>query len=95
MANLINLENVSKTFGLKTLLDGVDFGDRRDTWVGARPVTVDNLPLVGATRAPGVWVAGGHGMWGITLGPATGRLLASYIVSGRCPEPLRALDPLR
>ncbi|GAA1395088.1 FAD-dependent oxidoreductase [Luteococcus peritonei] len=77
------------------LLDGVDWQDRQETWVGARPVTVDNLPLVGPTEQPGVWVAGGHGMWGITLGPATGRLLAEYVTEGRCPEPLKALDPLR
>ncbi|GAB3622273.1 FAD-dependent oxidoreductase [Mariniluteicoccus endophyticus] len=79
----------------RPLLDGVDWDDRRDTWVGARPVTVDNLPLVGATKIPGVWTAGGHGMWGITLGPATGRLLARYMVTGRCPDELRALDPTR
>lgn len=79
----------------RPLLSGVDWEDRRDAWVGARPVTVDNLPLVGATRAPGVWVAGGHGMWGVTLGPITGRLLADHIVTGRCPDELRALDPLR
>lgn len=77
------------------LLDGVDWESRQDTWVGARPVTVDSLPLVGPTKQPGVWVAGGHGMWGITLGPATGRLLAEYMVDGACPEPLQALDPLR
>ena len=79
----------------RPLLDGVDWQDRRDTWVGARPVTVDNLPVVGPTKEPGVWVAGGHGMWGMTLGPATGRLLSGYIVDGVCPEPLKALDPLR
>ncbi|MCT1458367.1 FAD-binding oxidoreductase [Aestuariimicrobium sp. p3-SID1156] len=79
----------------RPLLSGVDWDDRQDTWVGARPVTVDNLPLVGPTKVPGVWVAGGHGMWGVTLGPATGKLLAEYMVSGRCPEPLKALDPTR
>lgn len=79
----------------RPLLSGVDWADRRDAWVGARPVTVDNLPLVGATRTPGVFVAGGHGMWGVTLGPITGRLLADHIVTGRCPGELRAVDPLR
>ena len=29
MANLINLENVTKTFGLKTLLDGVSLASNR------------------------------------------------------------------
>jgi D-amino-acid dehydrogenase len=79
------------------LLPGLDCTApaRRDTWVGARPVTVDGLPLVGPTRTPGVWVHGGHGMWGMCHGPATARLLAEQMVTGRVPDPLRPLDPLR
>jgi D-amino-acid dehydrogenase len=34
-------------------------------------------------------------MWGITLGPATGRLLAEQIVTGRRPVELDPFDPLR
>ncbi|MGV9195290.1 NAD(P)/FAD-dependent oxidoreductase [Microbacterium sp. MC2] len=77
------------------LLAGVDLDDRQDEWVGSRPVTPDGLPLVGATRAPGVYVAGGHGMWGFVLGPATGKLLAQQIVSGTIDPILRPFDPLR
>ena len=50
---------------------------------------------MGATRAPGVYVAGGHGMWGIVLGPATGKLLAEQIVTGRTDAAIAAFDPLR
>lgn len=64
-------------------------------WVGARPVIADALPLVGATRTPGVYVAGGHGMWGVTLGPVTGRLLAEQITTGKQPPELAPFDPLR
>jgi D-amino-acid dehydrogenase len=53
------------------------------------------LPLIGATRQPGLFVAGGHGMWGVTLGPATGRLLAEFIATGRQPEALSHFDPCR
>jgi len=77
------------------LLSGVDWNDRNDVWVGGRPVTVDGLPLVGATRNPSVYVAGGHGMWGITLGPITGKLLAEQIATGTVPDMLRPFDPLR
>ena len=52
-------------------------------------------PLVGATRQPGVYVAGGHGMWGVTLGPVTGRLLAEQITTGKQPTALFPVDPLR
>lgn len=77
------------------LMRGVDFEDRRDEWVGSRPVTPDGLPLVGRTASPGVYVAGGHGMWGIALGPATGRALAELIDTRGVPAEIEACSPLR
>ena len=79
----------------RPLLQGVDWSTVRDVWVGPRPVSADGLPLVGATKVPGVFVAGGHGMWGITLGPISGQLLAEQIVTGGRPRALEAFDPLR
>jgi D-amino-acid dehydrogenase len=79
----------------RPLLRSVDLDDRQDEWVGSRPCTADGLPLVGRTRSPHVYVAGGHGMWGVTLGPATGRLLAEAITTGTLPAALQAFDPLR
>lgn len=76
-------------------LDGVRWESVKDAWVGSRPVTADGLPLIGATRQPGVYVAGGHGMWGMTLGPATGRLLAEFIAKGQRPSALDHFDPCR
>jgi D-amino-acid dehydrogenase len=80
---------------VRPLLQGIDLDSRTDEWVGSRPVTVDGLPLIGATTSPNVYVAGGHGMWGITLGPVTGRLLAEQVATGRAPDALRPFDPLR
>jgi D-amino-acid dehydrogenase len=79
----------------RPFLREVDLDDRHDEWVGSRPCTVDGLPLVGPTSSPRVFAAGGHGMWGIVLGPLTGRLLAEAIVTGRVPTALAPLDPLR
>jgi len=76
-------------------LEGVDWASISDVWVGPRPVTADGLPLIGATRQAGVYVAGGHGMWGMTLGPATGRLLAEFIAKSERPAALRDFDPCR
>jgi D-amino-acid dehydrogenase len=76
-------------------LTGVDLAARTDEWVGSRPVTADGLPIIGETRIPGLYVAGGHGMWGFTQGPATGRLLARAVATGHPPEALRPFDPLR
>lgn len=77
------------------LLTGVRWDERSRPWVGSRPVTADALPLVGATRHPGVYVAGGHGMWGVTLGPVTGQLLAEEITTGKQPPELLPFNPLR
>ncbi|WP_118082688.1 FAD-dependent oxidoreductase [Streptomyces sp. CC0208] len=61
----------------------------RDPWVGGRPFLPDGLPVI--DRVPGrenVFAATGHGMLGVTLGPATGHRLAEYIRTGRRPEVL-------
>lgn len=76
------------------LLDGVRWAERTDVWVGPRPVTDDGIPLIGRL-SPGMYVAGGHGMWGLAHGPATGRLLAEQIATGKQPEAARPFDPLR
>jgi D-amino-acid dehydrogenase len=77
------------------LLEGVRWDEMSDVWVGPRPVSADGLPLIGATEVPGVFVAGGHGMWGITLGPITGKLLATQIASGETADLARPFSPLR
>lgn len=79
----------------RPLLAGADLDDRQDEWVGSRPCTTDGLPLIGATTSPRVFAAGGHGMWGITLGPITGRLLAEQMLTGVVPRELTPFAPLR
>jgi D-amino-acid dehydrogenase len=83
------------TDAVRPFLAGVDLDDRQDEWVGSRPCTGDGLPLLGRTAAPRVFVAGGHGMWGIALGPVTGRLVARTVLTGEVPPELRPFDPLR
>ncbi|MHD0280695.1 NAD(P)/FAD-dependent oxidoreductase [Rhodococcus aetherivorans] len=78
----------------RPLLTGVDWAGRAEEWVGSRPCTPDGLPLVGGTRSARVFVAGGHGMWGVALGPLTGRLLAGAMTGARAAVP-RQFDPLR
>jgi D-amino-acid dehydrogenase len=54
-------------------------------WLGARPCFPDSRPVIG--RSPGqrgLWLAFGHGHWGLTLGPATGRLMAE-MMTGATP----------
>jgi D-amino-acid dehydrogenase len=94
-AKLQQLPPTNLAGGSCQLFDGVDWEAREEEWVGSRPCTPDGLPLVGATRSPRVHVSGGHGMWGVTLGPLTGRMLADSI-TGDDEHPLMSnFDPLR
>ena len=79
----------------RPMFTGIDWQDRKEEWVGPRPCTPDGLPLIGATRSPRVFVGGGHGMWGITLGPLTGRFLADTITGHEPPVLMKRFDPLR
>jgi D-amino-acid dehydrogenase len=76
-------------------LDGVRWAERSEIWVGPRPLTPDGRPLVGQVSSHGIYVAGGHGVWGMIQGPVTGRLLAEQITTGTQPAALREFDPLR
>jgi D-amino-acid dehydrogenase len=54
-------------------------------WLGARPCFPDSRPVIArAPRQRGLWLACGHGHWGLTLGPATGRLIAE-MMTGATP----------
>jgi len=65
------------------------------TRVCARPLSLDGRPLIGAIPAvDGLWIAAGHGPWGISTGPASGRLIAD-LVDGRLAGPPPELDPAR
>ncbi|MFG3257234.1 NAD(P)/FAD-dependent oxidoreductase [Streptomyces sp. NPDC048172] len=80
----------------RPMFSGIDWNDRHEEWVGSRPCTPDGLPLVGRTRSPRVHISGGHGMWGMVLGPLTGRMLADSLTGEGDAHPLlRHLDPLR
>ena len=62
---------------------------KREEWYGWRPLTWDDLPIIG--RAPGhdrLWLATGHGMLGVSMSPATGRL-AAELMTGAAPH----IDP--
>ncbi len=64
-----------------------DLGDavEQKPWLGSRPCFADSRPVI--SRAPGqggLWLAYGHGHWGLSLGPATGRLLAE-MMTGATP----------
>ena len=60
-----------------------------ESWYGWRPMTPDGLPFIGLLPAfDNVFLATGHGMLGVSMAPATGRLVAE-LVAGKSPH----IDP--
>jgi D-amino-acid dehydrogenase len=52
-------------------------------WMGFRPSTPDSLPMLGeAAGRPGLFLAVGHGHFGMTGGPPSGRFIAN-LINGR------------
>src|SRR5688572_22283213 len=54
-------------------------------WTGLRPSTPSNVPLIGPTKIPNLWLNTGHGTLGWTMACGSGRALAD-LMSGRKPE---------
>jgi D-amino-acid dehydrogenase len=88
------LENL--TASARQYLDGWAGPKSTDDWVGLRPCTPDGMPMVGpAPGLDGLWIANGHAMLGLTLGPVTGKLLAEWILRGQAQPELLPLRPDR
>ncbi len=65
-------------------------------WCGLRPCTSDGLPVVGSLPGcDGAFIATGHAMLGLTLGPITGKLITEYVLDGKPSFDTHALRPGR
>jgi D-amino-acid dehydrogenase len=58
---------------------------RAEYWAGLRPATPSNLPCIGRTKYPNLFLNTGHGTLGWTHACGSGRIVAD-LVSGRRPE---------
>jgi len=82
--------------GVSPYFRGVEWAERSEEWVGPRPMTPDGLPYIGPL--PGrsrVFVAAGHNMLGVTLAPATGKVVAGLVLSGDPGIDLAPFSPSR
>lgn len=60
-----------------------------EQWCGWRPMTHDSRPIIGASPAmSNLFIAAGHNMLGVSMGPGTGKLVAEMI-RGQSPH----IDP--
>ena len=68
----------------------------QERWHGYRPMTYDTLPVIG--QAPGIengFVATGHSMLGVSMAPATGRLIAEMVTKQPTHIDAQAFSPAR
>jgi D-amino-acid dehydrogenase len=76
--------------------DGLGPAESVSEWCGLRPCLSDGLPAVGPIPGlTGAFVATGHAMLGLTLGPVTGKLVAEYVLDGAPSLEVSALLPAR
>ena len=70
--------------------------DEQRHWAGFRPVTPDGVPIIGRAHAwRNVVYAAGHAMLGITLAPATGRLVAQMVCGQQTDVDAAPFSPAR
>ena len=86
------VQSVPKYFpGLK-----MDMPDKKDIWYGFRPCTPDGLPYLGySKKISNLIIAGGHAMSGLSLGPASGKLVAELAGSQPLSMDIDAFSPDR
>jgi len=66
-----------------------------ETWVGFRPGSRDDAPMLGPGVLDGLVIATGHHRNGILLTPVTAAVVSDFILSGRLPEMARPFSPAR
>ena len=89
------LDTTSATQGTSTGLRQIEELPIVETWVGFRPGSRDDAPMLGPSGIDRLVVATGHHRNGILLTPVTAALISTYILSGRLPETARPFSPLR
>ena len=71
---------------VRSFLPGIPRTPTVEIWRGLRPLTPDDLPILGRPAGTsGLILATGHGMSGISHGPISGELIAQ-LASGETPE---------
>lgn len=70
--------------------------EKKDIWYGFRPCSPDGLPYLGkAKKLDNLFVAGGHAMMGLSLGPASGKIIADLVNGNQTEVAIDAFHPER
>jgi D-amino-acid dehydrogenase len=70
---------------VQALFPGAGDASQAQFWTGLRPATPSNVPIIGASRLPNLFLNTGHGTLGWTHACGSGKSIAR-IVSGLAPE---------
>ena len=74
----------------------ISAGSNSKVWQGYRPCTPDGLPYIGQSeRWKNLSIATGHGMMGMSLGPATGKLISELLSRRPTTIDVALFDPGR
>jgi glycine oxidase len=66
-----------------------------ETWVGFRPGSRDDAPMLGPSGIEGLVVATGHHRNGILLTPVSAAVISDYILRGKIPDMAQPFAPQR
>jgi len=71
-------------------------GESEEVWRGLRPCTPDGLPVIGRpSDLDNLFIASGHGILGVSLGPITGKVIAQMVCGETLDYDLKLLSPDR
>ena len=81
--NMVRCEALTRR--ARVVFPGAADYDRAEFWTGLRPSTPSNVPLIGRTKFPNLYLNTGHGTLGWTMAAGSGKALAD-IISGVKPD---------
>jgi len=74
----------------------IPFPEKDKIWYGFRPCSADGLPYIGkVSKYNNLLIASGHAMLGLSLGPATGKLVSEIISDKTTSIDVKAFNPDR
>ena len=97
--NKINMKRVQGIVeAVPAYLPGIEMAmpPKEKVWYGFRPCSPDGMPYIGYGKSyQNLLYAGGHGMMGLSLGLATGKLIAELAEGSKTSIDIMAFDPAR
>jgi D-amino-acid dehydrogenase len=74
----------------------LDVPEEKEIWYGFRPCSPDGLPYIGrSSKLKNLLIAGGHSMMGLSMGPATGKVIADVANDKKTEADISLFNPER